>query len=524
MSKTTIAVVLAAAIAAAAAGYWFGTQRAPSHAPASADAGSAPADKGGKKILYYRNPMGLPDTSPTPKKDPMGMDYVPVYEGEDAPSGGSDIKISPDRVQKLGVRTEPAARRQIVRAVRAVGRVEVNERLLATITPKFEGYIERLYINATGQAVARGAPLFDAYSPELLAAQREYAIAVSGLARLKDADAATAASMNQLADSALVRMRLWDVTAEEIARLTAGGEPRRALTFRAPVSGIVLERKATLGMRFIPGEMLYQIADLSNVWVLADVPEQDIGLVKPGTRAQLRINAYPDRRFEGRVTFIYPTLAAATRTVPVRIELANPGGLLKPAMYVEVELSQPTGQPLLTVPTSAVLDSGVRRVVLVATGEGRFASREVKLGQRSSDFVEVLDGVKEGEAVVVAANFLIDAESNLKAALRGLQAPPSGQPGAGKVGHTAEGTIEEVDAKTQQILIRHGAVPTLKWPAMAMEFKAANEALLKDAKPGTRVRFEFVERQPGEWVVVKIERAGEAPAAAPAGADAHKQH
>jgi len=207
--------LLAALAVAAGAGYWFGGR----HAPVAHDTATATAapDKGGRKILYYRNPMGLPDTSPTPKKDSMGMDYIAVYEGEEDAGGG--VKISEAKIQRLGVRSAPVERRALDAVVRATGRVEIDERRLATITPKFEGYVEKLFVNATGQSVARGAPLFEAYSPELLATQREYAIAAEGLAQLKGSDEATVAGMKRLADSALTRLRNWDVTDEDIARL-----------------------------------------------------------------------------------------------------------------------------------------------------------------------------------------------------------------------------------------------------------------------------------------------------------------
>ncbi|GAB4472596.1 MAG: hypothetical protein OHK0044_16340 [Burkholderiaceae bacterium] len=500
-AAVVLAVVAAAAIAAAG-GYWFGTRAL--HAKAAA-ASVAPPDKGGKKILYYRNPMGLPDTSPVPKKDSMGMDYIPVYAGEEEEASASGVKISTEKVQKLGVRTARVERRVIDAVVRATGRIEVDERRQFTITPKFEGYIERLYVNATGQFVARGERLFDAYSPELLAAQREYAAAVQGLAQVKDADAQTVAGMKRLADSALARLRNWDVTDEEIAQLAAGGEPRRTLSFRAPVAGVVLEKRAVQGMRFAPGEMLYQIADLSNVWMIADVFEQDIGRVRVGQRAAAKLEAYPAQRFGGRVTYVYPTLKPQTRSAQVRIELPNPGGRLKPAMYAQVEIAA-GGGTVLAVPNSAVIDSGTRRIVLVDRGAGRFESREVQLGGRGDEYVAVLDGVKEGERVVVAANFLIDAESNLKAALGSLTAPEA-QAAAGKVqvAHSARGMLDDIDAKTGRLLISHEPVPSLKWPAMTMEFVAANDAVAQAVKPGARIEFEFVERKPGEWVVTKIE-------------------
>jgi Cu(I)/Ag(I) efflux system membrane fusion protein len=508
MSASTLSRGLALLLAIAAAGgvgYWYGGQRAGGgHEPAASAAAAGPA-KGERKILYYRNPMGLPDTSPTPKKDSMGMDYIPVYEGEDQDTGGA-IKISTAKVQKLGVRSVAVERRAVDSVVRASGRVEVDERRLATITPKFEGYVEKLFVNATGQYVARGTPLFEAYSPELLATQREYAIAAQGLAQVKGADEATVAGMRRLADSALARLRNWDVTDEDIARLAAGGEPRRTLTFRAAASGIVLERKAVQGMRFMPGEMLYQIADLSGVWLIADVFEQDIGRVRVGQAARMTFEAYPGQTFTGRVTYIYPVLKPDLRAAQVRIELANPGGRLMPSMYAKVELPAPIGaQTPVVVPNSAVIDSGNRRIVLVDLGEGRFEPREVRLGARGDEYVVAEDGVREGERVVVSANFLIDAESNLKAALGGLT---GGADVAAKkqLSHSAMGTLEDVDAKTGELLIAHEPVKSLNWPAMTMGFTAANDAVARGIKPGTSIHFEFVERKPGEWVVTKIEK------------------
>ena len=286
--------------------------------------------------------------------------------------------------------------------------------------------------------------------------------------------------------------------------------------------------------------MLYQVTYLSSVWVFADVFEQDIGLVRNGSQATVQINAYPDKTFRGRITYVYPTMKADTRTVPVRVELANPGHLLKPAMFTQVEVQVGGKTPVIAVPDSAVIDSGTRQIVLVQAGEGRFEPREVKLGARSDNYVEIRQGVKEGEQVVVAANFLIDAESNLKAAVGGL----SGHAGHGSapnasgaeptqakdtsaaaVGHQGQGTVDTVDAKAGTVSLNHGPIATLKWPAMTMEFKAANPSLLKDLKPGMAVSFEFVERQPGEWVVTSIVPTGAKPAAtAAAAAKSHSGH
>lgn len=531
-ANSIIAAVVAGAIAAGG-GYWAGTRsKAITQADASHNLAAQPASASkARKLLYYRNPMGLPDTSPKPKKDPMGMDYIAVYEGEDddanstEPAAANQIKISTEKVQKLGVRTEVAQMRALDKVVRANGRIEPDERRLYAISPKFEGYVERLHVNVTGQPVSKGQPLFEVYSPELVSAQREYAIAAQGIESLRNADPQTQASMAQLAQSSLIRLKNWDVSEEQVKALTKSGETKRTLTFRSPVSGIVTEKKALQGMRFMPGEALYQIADLSSVWVVADVFEQDIGAVRQGATANVRINAYPDKTFSGKIAYIYPSLNAETRTAQVRIELANPGLLLKPAMFAQVELPVSGSGKYVTVPTSAVIDSGARQIVLLQRGEGRFEPREVKLGQRSDNYIAVLEGINEGDAVVVAANFLIDAESNLKAAIGnfGAGTDTPAKAAALAVGHKAEGIVDEVDSKAGTASISHGPIASLKWPAMTMEFTLANPGLLATLKPGTNVAFEFVERNQGEWVITKVERKA-AGAASSSPADPHAGH
>ncbi|MFA4970519.1 MAG: efflux RND transporter periplasmic adaptor subunit, partial [Sulfuritalea sp.] len=371
---------------------------------------------------------------------------------------------------------------------------------------------------------AKGQPLFEVYSPELVSAQREYVVAAKGVAALKDASAEMQSGMRQLADASLVRLRNWDISEEQIKALAAGGEAKRTLTFRSPVGGVVLEKKAVAGMRFMPGEMLYQIADLSSVWVLADVFERDIAQVKAGQKVRLSISAYPEKNFTGTIAYIYPTLKAETRTIPVRIELANPGALLKPAMYASVELAVGARDKVVTVPVSAVIDSGTRQIVLVEKGAGRFEPREVKLGARSDDFVEVREGIRDGEPVVVAANFLIDAESNLKAALGGLTAAAAPAAGAApkSASHQAAGTLDAVDAKAGTVTVTHGPVASLKWPGMTMDFMLANPSLTEKLKPGSAIAIEFVERKPGEWVITKMDAAAQTGTSAPA--DQHKGH
>jgi len=427
MKRSAISFIVLVLIAAAlAAGYWWGSRKDEGGRmkAETASAGNAePAKKPARKILYYRNPMGQPDTSPTPKKDPMGMDYVPVYEGEEpaADVPANTVKINPDRVQKLGVRTETVESRVLTRTVQAVATIQVNERLLHTVSPRFEGWIQKLYVNTTGQLVRQGEPLLEVYSPDLVTTQQEYLIAWKGVQTVKGASPEVEASMRTLVDGALQRLRNWDISEAELKQLQQEGKARQSITLRAQASGVVMEKKAVAGMRFMPGEMLYQIADLSSVWVLADVFEQDLGLVRLGQSVKIRFDAYPDKAFNGKVTFMYPTVMPETRTAKVRIELPNPAGLLKPAMYARVEIASSRGRgKVLAVPDSAVLDTGTRQLVLVQRGEGAFEPRTVKLGMRTDGYIEVLGGIKAGETVVVSANFLIDAESNLKAALSGF--------------------------------------------------------------------------------------------------------
>lgn len=395
------------------------------------EAPAAPAAQGERKILYYRNPMGLPDTSPEPKQDSMGMDYIPVYADEAAQPG--QVSISPDKVQKLGVRTEPAAMRELARMVRAVGQFQVDERRLHTVTAKFEGYIEHLSVNATGQPVRRGQPLMQVYSPELVAAQEEYLIAWKGRETLASGTEESLTGVGQLAEGALRRLRNWDISDAQLQRLQREGKATRTLTLYSPANGVVLEKVAVAGMRFMPGEPLFKIADLSTIWLIADVFEQDLAQVRIGQPVKIVVDAYPEKEFSGKIAYIYPTVVPETRTAKVRVELANPGGMLKPDMYANVQLDAGGGKAgVLAVPDSAVIDSGTRQVVLVQRAEGLFEPREVRLGRRGDGYAEVLQGIAEGEQVVVRANFLIDAESNLRAALGGFgeSAPaPASVPG-----------------------------------------------------------------------------------------------
>jgi Cu(I)/Ag(I) efflux system membrane fusion protein len=356
-----------------------------------------PAGSGGRRILYYRNPMGLPDTSPVPKKDWMGMDYIPVFEGEEQ-SDGKTVRVSLQKIQRSGVRTEAVEARAIVRPIRSVGTVMHDESRLTIVAMRSDAYIEELFVSKTGQHVHAGDPLFRVYSPDIVSAQVD----------LRNGGAEQ-------------RLRNLGVPESHIRDVRSGKNPM-SLVWPAPATGDVIEKRVINGQRVKAGDELYRIADHTQLWVIADVAESDLPAIKIGTRATVTVRAYAAQPVEGEVTFIYPELRTETRTARVRIELPNPDGRLKIDMYADVVLQ--TGmdeQPAVTVPTSAVIDSGYRQIVLVAKGEGRFEPRAVKLGRRGEGYVEILDGIKEGEEVVTSATFLIDAESNLKAALQAFR-------------------------------------------------------------------------------------------------------
>jgi membrane fusion protein, copper/silver efflux system len=437
--KHRIAIVFSAvALALAIAGvfYWSAFDR--TGRPA---AGTTPAQRAdrtaatgravepaGRRVLYYRNAMGLPDTSPVPKKDAMGMDYIPVYAGEE--SSGPTVRISADKLQKLGVRTERAALRVLTQTLRIVGTLQPDERRQSTISPKFEGWITRLFVSTTGAPVRRGQPLLEVYSPDLVSAQQDYRVAVRALQALGEGDATARASMEGLVQSALERLKNWDIAESDLAGLRAGDEPRRSVPLRAPRDGVVTEKAARIGMRFMPGDPLYQITDLSSVWLIGSVFEQDLALVQLGAPVTASVVAYPGKTFEATVTFISPVLQPETRTVQVRVELPNPRGLLMPAMYGAVELAAGSPAPRLAVPDSAILDTGTRQLVLIDRGSGEFEPRTARLGVHADGYTEVLEGVAEHEAVVVNGNFLIDSESNLRAAIGGLGTHVHGAPAA----------------------------------------------------------------------------------------------
>jgi multidrug efflux pump subunit AcrA (membrane-fusion protein) len=396
---------------------------------------SPAGESGDRKVLYYRSPMDPSVRSDVPRKDEMGMDFVPVYEDE-APSlvvaGRAMVALSPERRQLLGVRSEPVARRVLDRTIRTVGRVAMDERRIHHVHTKYEAYIEKLYVNFTGQMVRRGDHLAAVYSPELVASQQEYLLAYRAQRRLAGSGIASVArGGTDLLEAARERLLFWDVSPEDIAELEKTGEVRRTVDLHAELPGYVIRKNVVHGMRVTPADILFDIADLSAVWILADVYESDLATVELGMTAEVTLPYQPGRTWRGQVTFIDPVVEPMTRTVKVRVEVANGDHALKPEMFADVVLRRDLGESLF-VPESAVLKPGERRLVFVDHGDGRIEPREIQTGLRVEGGYTVLSGLAEGERVVTSANFLIDSESSLKAALSSMgAAAPTIGPHAG---------------------------------------------------------------------------------------------
>ena len=370
-----------------------------------------PAPVADRKIKFYRNPMGLADYSQVPKKDSMGMDYIPVYEDDGTDDG--TVKLNPGKIQRSGVKSEPASRQVIRTVIRAPGSIQLDERRISVISMRSESWIQKVADVTTGSRVRKGDLLMDVYSPAVSAAAAEYV--------------AIKSSSDKLGAGVRQRLQNLDVPEAAIAAIEKDRVAPISVAWSAPRNGIVLERNAVEGMRVQPGDTIFRLADISVVWTVIDIAERDISRIKVGQTASVRARGYPGRTFDGKVTAIYPQMNKETRTVRVRIELPNADLALLPDMYVDAEVGIGIPEPVVVVPDSAVLDSGQRQVVLIDKGEGRFEPRDVVVGFRAGGLTEIREGVAEGDLVVTSANFLIDAESNLNAALKGYAAS-GGQP------------------------------------------------------------------------------------------------
>lgn len=372
--------------------------------PSTRNSGAASGD--GRKILYYRNPMGLPDTSKVPKKDSMGMDYIAVYEGDEADS--SVVKVSLGKLQRTGVKTATAERTVVAREVRVPGIIAFDERLVRIVSMRADSFIEDVANVTTGDRVKKGDGLFQFYSKEIAKAGAEYATELRS------------GGKPNLDVGGALQLRNLGVPEETISAITRTRAVPRSIPYLSPTDGVVLERRATTGMMAEAGDILFRIADGSRIWVIADVPEYDAASVWKGASARVRVRTLPGKVFEGVINLIYPEVQTQTRTTKVRIELPNPDGLLLANMYAEVEIESGAVDPVVAVPNSAIVDTGDRQVVFVDKGEGRFEPRDVSLGIRGEVKTEVTKGIDVGDRVVVSANFLLDAESNLNAALNAL--------------------------------------------------------------------------------------------------------
>lgn len=368
----------------------------------------AMAETGERTILYYRNPMGLPDTSPVPKQDSMGMDYIPVYDGEDSDDGS--VIVSPGKLQRTGVRTAEAVLAPLAATLRSPGIVELDERRISVISLRADAFIETVADVTTGSTIAEGAPLATLYSPEIAAALAQFLTDVRSEGRLRE--------------GARQRLENLGVPGEVIDRIAAEGQTTVSIPIMAPRSGVVLERMAVEGMMSEAGETLFRIADTSTVWVIAEVPEAALMEIAVGTEVRVSFRGLTDGPISGRIDTIYPEVDMMTRTGKLRIELPNPDGRLRANMFAEVEIVL-GGAPVVQVPEGAVIDTGDRQVVILDLGEGRFRPEPVTVGRKGGGMIEIVSGVGAGDVVVSSATFLIDAESNLNAALAALAAPGS---------------------------------------------------------------------------------------------------
>ncbi len=395
-----------------------------------------------REILYYRNPMDPTITSPVPAKDNMGMDYVAVYadhtgEGSTAATqSGATIRIDPAVVQNMNVRTETVERRDLTQPIRTVGYLEYDQQRMVTVTTKYSGWVEKVYVNYVGEKVSRGQPLFEVYSPDLVQTEQELLSALDFARQLKGAPEDARERAESLVESARTRLGYWDISPRQIALLEETGEVFRTLKVAAPSGGLVMKRMPSLeGMAIRPGMEIFHIADLSSLWISVELFEHQVAWVREGTPAEVALSYFPGEGFRGKVRFLEPELSEKTRTMRAKIEVPNPGGRLRKGMYATVEFQPVIVRDAVAVPAQAVLRTGQRNVVVVVLGGGRFAPREVTLGHEAEGYAQVLTGLEAGAEVVTSAQFLLDSESKLRDAIQKMiagrgEAKPGGDPGA----------------------------------------------------------------------------------------------
>ncbi len=404
------------------------------HAGPMASAASGeerPAAGGEREILFYRNPMDPTITSPAPARDEMGMDYLPVYadEAERAIGAGATLVIDPVVVQNMNVQTETATRRDLRHEIRTVGYLEYDQERMVTVTTKYDGWIEKVYVNYVGEPVIEGAGLFEVYSPELVQTEQELLSAIRYASRFGAAADDARLRAEALVEAARARLAFWDISPDQIARLEETGEIFRTLTVTAPAGGLVMKRMPGLeGMAVTPGMEAYHIADITSLWLSVEVFEDQVVWIRPGAEAEVTFTYFPGETIRGRVEFIEPEMSEQTRTLTVKIAVPNPDGRLRKGMFATVVFDPVLVRGALTVPTESVLRTGRRSVVVTALGGGRFEPREVELGHAQGGLVEVRSGLAAGDRIVTSSQFLLDSESKLRAAVQKMlsAAPASG--------------------------------------------------------------------------------------------------
>ncbi len=388
--------------------------------------------KTGKKIKYWAAPMDPTYIRNEPGKSPMGMDLVPVYEEEgDEKEPASTIRIDPITIQNMGVRLERVKRKPLVKYIRAFGNITYDERRIYAVNTKFNGWIEKLYVDFIGETVKKGQPLFAIYSPELVTAQEEYLLSLHHNESLKESPYdSIREGAQRLLKASRTRLEYWDLSEKQIKKIEDTGVVQKRLTIYSPASGVVIKKVAFQGHHVKAGEHLYEIADLSKVWVDVDIYEYELPWIKKGMTGEMELSYIPGKIFTGKVLYVYPFLTAKTRTARLRLEFPNPDYQLKPDMYANVTLRSAVSDNSLVIPQEAVIDSGVRKVVFVALGKGKFQPREVKLGLEGNDGeFQVMEGLKENEQIVTSAQFMLDSESRLREAIQKmLEAQQQGAP------------------------------------------------------------------------------------------------
>lgn len=412
MNKSIATTAVIALLIGGGTGYWLSFDK-------STGSAARQLSPGEPKVLFYRNPMNPAITSPTPAKDDMGMDYIPVYPEENtgtvAPAG--TVRIDPTIVQDMGVRTTAVKRATLSRNIRTIGRVTIDEERVARLHPKYEGWIEKLYVGETGEQVRKGSALLSVYSPQVVSTQEEYLLALDNEAQLKNSPfAEVRQSAESLLRSTKERLRLFDVPEHEIDRLKSGRRAIKGTQIDSPFNGIVMNIGAREGERITPETEIYMIADLTRVWVIVDLYEDDIPWVHTGDTAKMKVSGIPGRTFTGKVTYIYPYLEAKTRTVKARMEFDNPGLALKPEMFADVDIHSNRQVDAIVVPSEAILRTGTRELVFIQRSPGQFEPRNVTVGVSSNGQTQIVSGLEPGEIVVTSSEFLIDSESKLKEA------------------------------------------------------------------------------------------------------------